>query len=145
MPDILHWLGITKIDRMLSMSNMKYDAIVGQGIPILERVPIPDWMIPEDGQVEIEAKVHAGYFAGQPGEAATRWAGELEGVHGRGWDDIDVMSPLRSVADWIALRVVVKTAVLERSVVIVIRIGLDLNWRLRDREFLFDFRLRLPV
>ncbi|KAI0379972.1 GTP cyclohydrolase N terminal-domain-containing protein [Hypomontagnella monticulosa] len=31
MPDILHWLGIKKIDRMLSMSNMKYDAIVGQG------------------------------------------------------------------------------------------------------------------
>lgn len=42
MPDILHWLGITKIDRMLSMSNMKYDAIVEQGIPIHERVPIPD-------------------------------------------------------------------------------------------------------
>ena len=38
MPDILHWLGITKIDRMLSMSNMKHDAIVEQGIPIHERV-----------------------------------------------------------------------------------------------------------
>ena len=88
MPDILHWLGITKIDRMLSMSNMKYDAIVSQGIQILERVPIPEDMIPEDGQVEIEAKVHAGYFAGQPGEAA--FTGDLEGVKGRGWDDIDV-------------------------------------------------------
>lgn len=42
MPDILHWLGITKIDRMMSMSNMKYDAIVDSGIPIYERVPIPD-------------------------------------------------------------------------------------------------------
>lgn len=42
MPDILHWLGIKKIDRMLSMSNMKYDAIVQQGIPIIERIPIPD-------------------------------------------------------------------------------------------------------
>lgn len=42
MPDILHWLGITKIDRMLSMSNMKHDAIVEQGIPILERIPIPE-------------------------------------------------------------------------------------------------------
>lgn len=31
MPDILHWLGITKIDRMLSMSDMKHDAIVSQG------------------------------------------------------------------------------------------------------------------
>lgn len=38
MPDILHWLGIKKIDRMLSMSNMKHDAIVEQGIPIFERV-----------------------------------------------------------------------------------------------------------
>lgn len=45
MPDILHWLGITKIDRMLSMSNMKYDAIVDQGIKIHERVPIPEGMI----------------------------------------------------------------------------------------------------
>lgn len=42
MPDILQWLGIKKIDRMLSMSNMKHDAIVEQGIPILERIPIPD-------------------------------------------------------------------------------------------------------
>lgn len=61
MPDILHWLGITKIDRMLSMSNMKHDAIVDQGIPILERVPIPDDMIPADSRVEIDAKIQAGY------------------------------------------------------------------------------------
>ncbi|KAI9662006.1 MAG: putative GTP cyclohydrolase [Alyxoria varia] len=58
---ILHWLGIKKIDRMLSMSNMKHDAIVDQGIPIHERVPIPDEMIPEDSRVEIDAKIHAGY------------------------------------------------------------------------------------
>ena len=57
MPDILHWLGITKIDRMLSMSDMKHDAIVQQGIPIHERVPIPDEMIPEDSRVEIDAKM----------------------------------------------------------------------------------------
>lgn len=61
MPDVLHWLGITKIDRMLSMSDMKHDAIVEQGIPIHERVPIPDDMIPEDSRVEIDAKIHAGY------------------------------------------------------------------------------------
>lgn len=61
MPDILHWLGITKIDRMLSMSNMKHDAIVEQGIPIHERVPIPDDMIPADSRVEIDAKIQAGY------------------------------------------------------------------------------------
>jgi GTP cyclohydrolase II len=46
MPDILQWLGIKKIDRMLSMSNMKHDAIVEQGIPILERIPIPDRKTP---------------------------------------------------------------------------------------------------
>lgn len=40
---------------------MKHDAIVEQGIPILERVPIPDELIPEDSRVEIDAKIHAGY------------------------------------------------------------------------------------
>lgn len=42
------------------MRSMKHDAIVEQGIPILERVPIPDDMIPEDSRVEIDAKIHAG-------------------------------------------------------------------------------------
>ena len=41
--------------------SMKYDAIVEQGIPILERVPIPEELIPEDSRVEIDAKIHAGY------------------------------------------------------------------------------------
>lgn len=40
---------------------MKHDAIVEQGIPILERVPIPDDLIPEDSRVEIDAKIHSGY------------------------------------------------------------------------------------
>jgi hypothetical protein len=40
--------------------SMKHDAIVEQGIPILERVPIPDDMIPDDSRVEIDAKIHAG-------------------------------------------------------------------------------------
>ncbi len=31
MPDVLHWLGIATIDRFVSMSNMKYDAIVRAG------------------------------------------------------------------------------------------------------------------
>ncbi|KAI9865026.1 MAG: putative GTP cyclohydrolase [Vezdaea acicularis] len=85
MPDILHWLGITKIDRMLSMSNMKHDAIVEQGIPIHERVPIPDELIPEDSRVEIDAKIHAGYFT--TGKVMTM--DELSNVQGRAWDDID--------------------------------------------------------
>ena len=32
MPDALNWLGITKIDRLISMSDMKYNAIVNSGI-----------------------------------------------------------------------------------------------------------------
>ncbi|KAG9594229.1 uracil-regulated protein 1, partial [Aureobasidium melanogenum] len=82
MPDILHWLGVSKIDRMLSMSNMKYDAIVNSGIPILERVPIPDDLIPEDSRVEIDAKINAGYFT--TGKQFTE--AELKQVKGRGWE-----------------------------------------------------------
>lgn len=40
---------------------MKHDAIVEQGIPIHERVEIPDELIPQDSRVEIDAKIHAGY------------------------------------------------------------------------------------
>jgi GTP cyclohydrolase II len=70
MPDVLHWLGITRIDRFVSMSNMKYDAIVGSGIEIGERVPIPDELIPDDAKVEMEAKKAAGYYAERVPDAA---------------------------------------------------------------------------
>ncbi|RDA83419.1 hypothetical protein CP532_4983 [Ophiocordyceps camponoti-leonardi (nom. inval.)] len=83
MPDILHWLGIKKIDRMLSMSNMKYDAIVRQGIPIHERVELPEELIPADSRVEIDAKITAGYFTA--GKRLT--AEELKSVQGRIWDE----------------------------------------------------------
>ncbi|KAI1075251.1 putative GTP cyclohydrolase II [Whalleya microplaca] len=85
MPDILHWLGIKKIDRMLSMSNMKHDAIVGQGIPIHERIELPEDLIPADSRVEIDAKITAGYFT--TGHRMT--ADELKAVQGRIWEDID--------------------------------------------------------
>jgi GTP cyclohydrolase II len=62
MPDVLHWLGITKIDRFVSMSNMKHDAVVRSGIEIVRRVPIPDELVPPDARVEIDAKMAAGYF-----------------------------------------------------------------------------------
>jgi GTP cyclohydrolase II len=62
MPDVLHWLGISKIDRFVSMSNMKHDAVVRAGIQIVERVPIPDALIPLDARVEMDAKMAAGYF-----------------------------------------------------------------------------------
>jgi GTP cyclohydrolase II len=66
MPDVLHWLGITRIHRLVSMSNMKYDAITGSGISVGERVNIPDELIPADARVEIDAKMAAGYFTPGP-------------------------------------------------------------------------------
>ena len=70
MPDVIHWLGITRIDRFMSMSNMKYDALTKSGIEIVERVAIPDELVPQDASVEIEAKKAAGYYAplGAPGK-----------------------------------------------------------------------------
>ncbi len=46
MPDVLHWLGISKIDRFASMSDMKHDALARSGIEIGERIAIPDELIP---------------------------------------------------------------------------------------------------
>lgn len=63
MPDVLYWLGVTKIDRFVSMSNVKYEAIVQQGIEIKERVSIPEGLIPADASVEMKAKKAAGYFS----------------------------------------------------------------------------------
>jgi GTP cyclohydrolase II len=80
MPDVLHWLGIRKIHRLVSMSNLKYDAITGSGIEVGERVSIPDELIPADAQVEMDAKTAAGYYT--PGGAPD--ADELKKVKGRG-------------------------------------------------------------
>lgn len=65
MPDVLHWLGVKKIDNLVSMSNMKYDAIVKSGIKVGRRVQIPDELVPPDANVEMEAKKAAGYFASE--------------------------------------------------------------------------------
>jgi GTP cyclohydrolase II len=64
MPDILHWLGVQKIDRLISMSDMKYNAIVNAGIAVVDRIVIPENIIPEDAWVEINAKKNAGYYGG---------------------------------------------------------------------------------
>lgn len=64
MPDALHWLGITRIHRLISMSDMKYNAITKSGIEVLERIPIPPELVPEDAHVEIDAKVFCGYDGG---------------------------------------------------------------------------------
>src|SRR5262249_14076339 len=63
MPDVIHWLGLRRIDRFVSMSDMKYDALTAQGIEIVERVPIPDKLVPADGHVEITAKEGAGDYS----------------------------------------------------------------------------------
>lgn len=79
MPDLFHWLGIARIDRFASMSNMKSDALREQGIEVVEQVPIPDELIPADAQVEMDAKKAAGYFTPKKPAAA-----ELEKAKGRG-------------------------------------------------------------
>jgi GTP cyclohydrolase II len=85
MPDALHWLGITRIHRFVSMSDMKYDAITGSGIEILERVAIPDELIPHDAKVEMEAKKAAGYFTSDPSKVKAE--SELTQVKGRSLDE----------------------------------------------------------
>jgi GTP cyclohydrolase II len=65
MPDVIHWLGIARIDRFVSMSDMKHEALVAQGIRIVERVPIRDELIPADARVEMAAKKAAGYFSAE--------------------------------------------------------------------------------
>ncbi|QRW14935.1 GTP cyclohydrolase N terminal [Ceratobasidium sp. AG-Ba] len=85
MPDILHWLGITKIDNMISMSDMKYNAIVDSGIPIVKRYDLPEHLIPPDSRVEIDAKIAAGYFTS--GKQVTE--ADLYKTVGRTWEETD--------------------------------------------------------
>jgi GTP cyclohydrolase II len=79
MPDPLHFFGITKIHNLHSMSNMKYDAIVRSGIEVVNRISIPDNLIPLDAKVEMEAKKAAGYFSAEPKKSVD----ELKKVQGR--------------------------------------------------------------
>ncbi|MEM6487364.1 MAG: GTP cyclohydrolase II [Pseudomonadota bacterium] len=83
MPDVFHWLGITRIDRFVSMSDMKHDALVAQGIAVGERVPIPDELIPADAQVEMDAKKAAGYYTDDTVSTPT----DLAETKGRGLDE----------------------------------------------------------
>jgi GTP cyclohydrolase II len=81
MPDVIHWLGIARIDRFISMSDMKHDALVSQGVKIVERVPIPDDLVPADAQVEMVAKKAAGYYSPEAPEPQ-----DLAGAVGRSLD-----------------------------------------------------------
>ncbi|MBV9203143.1 MAG: GTP cyclohydrolase II [Alphaproteobacteria bacterium] len=83
MPDVFHWLGIRRIDRWVSMSNLKRDALTSQGVEVVEQVAIPDRLVPPDAAVEIEAKKAAGYFA----PAGIPDPRELSHIMGRALDD----------------------------------------------------------
>jgi GTP cyclohydrolase II len=87
MPDSLHWLGITKIHKFISMSDMKYNAIVQSGIKIVERVEIPPELIPKDAQVEIAAKVAVGYHGGSTYNVKEE---DLKNVKGRATKEYEV-------------------------------------------------------
>jgi GTP cyclohydrolase II len=80
MPDVLHWLGIRKIHRLVSMSNDKYRAITDSGIEVEQRIKIPEALIPDDAQVEIEAKIAAGYYT----DGTVPDADSLASTKGRG-------------------------------------------------------------
>jgi GTP cyclohydrolase II len=82
MPDVLHWLGVKRIDRFVSMSNMKFEPLIASGIEIRERVEIPADLIPNDARVEMDAKKAAGYFS-----AFTPSAQELAVEKGRKLDE----------------------------------------------------------
>ena len=83
MPDVLHWLGITQIDRFVSMSDMKYKAIIDSGIQITTRIPLPEDRIPPEAYVEINAKKAAGYYTEGPVPDAVALATPL----GRGLEE----------------------------------------------------------
>jgi GTP cyclohydrolase II len=60
--DTLHWLGMKRIDRWLSMSNLKRDAVVSAGIEIGAQIELPSSLVSRGADVEISAKIAAGYF-----------------------------------------------------------------------------------
>ncbi|KAK1923303.1 putative cyclohydrolase [Papiliotrema laurentii] len=83
MPDVLHFLGVKHITNLISMSNLKYDAIIASGITVQNRYEIPEELIPADSRVEIDAKIQSGYFSKKQMNDEL-----LKQTHGRGWEDI---------------------------------------------------------
>jgi len=63
MPDVLNWMGIRRVDWLCSMSNEKYDAIVGAGIRVMQRVSLPEDYIKDSMRVELDAKIASGYHS----------------------------------------------------------------------------------
>ena len=79
MPDVLHYFGIKKIHNLHSMSDMKYNAITNSGIEVVNRISIPEELIPPDAHVEIEAKKASGYFS----DTGVKSGKDLENIKGR--------------------------------------------------------------
>jgi GTP cyclohydrolase II len=64
MPDVFHWLGVSRvrtcqqcesidrlqIDNLISMSNMKYDALINSGITVVNRYELSSDLMPADSQ-----------------------------------------------------------------------------------------------
>lgn len=63
-PDILHWLGVRRIWKWVSMSNLKSAALLAAGIAIETQIEIPMDRVSTNAQVEITAKIASGYFNG---------------------------------------------------------------------------------
>lgn len=61
--DVLHWLGIRRVDRWVSMSNLKSDALASAGIDVVQQIAVPNEMIPAHARTEIRAKRASGYFS----------------------------------------------------------------------------------
>lgn len=61
MPDPILWLGIRRIDKLLSMSADKYDAIINAKIEVMQRVALPEDLVHPNALVEISAKIASGY------------------------------------------------------------------------------------
>ncbi|MEB3047483.1 hypothetical protein [Rhizobium mulingense] len=55
-------LGISRIDRWLSMSHLKRKAVAEGGIEIENQIELPTDRVAAGAEVEISAKISAGYF-----------------------------------------------------------------------------------
>lgn len=68
MPDVLNWMGLRRIDWLCSMSQEKYEAIVGAGIKVMQRVDLPDDYVKASMHVELTAKIASGYHSDKIGK-----------------------------------------------------------------------------
>lgn len=58
MPDVFHWLGVKTITNLISMSNVKYDALIASGITVINRYELSSDLMPADSQGELKVRRH---------------------------------------------------------------------------------------